>query len=431
MPELAPFRALRYTAQAGPLADLVAPPYDIISPAEHAALCRRSPHNVAHLILGTRARPDGPPPDGWHAAAAAALAAWRHNGVLRADPEPAFYLYTQTFDHGGRRRARKLLLAALRLDPYEAARVLPHEDTMPGPKADRLRLMQAAAANLSPILTFFPDHGGRVNDQLDALNTALPALDFADEHGVGHQLRLITDPADKAELTATLYPLPLYIADGHHRYETALAYQSHRRTADPGHHAPQPYDHTLAACMSSADPGLVIRPSHRMARWTHGPHPLELLDRAAKWFSVSRLPAQSPEEALAALEPRTGHTRFVVYTGAPGGYALLELLDPRAMADAPYPPHSPVRRLAAAVLGHGFLFPLLGGQPNVTLGYTPDAGLACRQVERGQARVAGLLPPVHTAELMAVVDAGERMPPKSTYFWPKPLTGIALRILTT
>ena len=130
MPELAPFRALRYTAQAGPLADLVAPPYDIISPAEHAALCRRSPHNVAHLILGTRARPDGPPPDGWHAAAAAALAAWRHNGVLRADPEPAFYLYTQTFDHGGRRRARKLLLAALRLDPYEAARVLPHEEVV-------------------------------------------------------------------------------------------------------------------------------------------------------------------------------------------------------------------------------------------------------------------------------------------------------------
>ena len=429
MADLRPFRGLRYDPSAGEPADLMAPPYDVISPQQHVVLCQRSVHNIVRVILGERRSAHEAMPDDWYGAAAERLHAWQADGVLITDDAPAFYIYTQAFEHDGRRHRRKLLLGALKLEPYERRVVLPHEATMPGPKADRLRLMQTCRANLSPVLTFCPDRDARVNDLLESLTAVEPTVAFADEDGIEHELRCVFDGDAQDALRQALDPLQLYIADGHHRYETALTYQqleASSRRPEGG----MPADLVLIACMSAADPGMVIRPTHRVVAWSRGPGPDAVLSAAGQCFDVRRLDGASVEQALAAANACTTAGCFVVYAGAGAGYALLSPRVDEAVAGSADPPSSLVRSLPAAVFGDGFVARLLGGHaPEVE--YTADADKAVRRVDEGTARLAGLLPPVRPSELMAAVNAGELMPPKSTYFWPKPLTGMVMRSLSS
>lgn len=430
MPELRPFRALRYTARAGRLADLVAPPYDVIDDAQYVDLCSRSPHNVVRLILDKGYSPDVLPPAEWYQEAARLLAAWRTEGLLALDPDPAYYLYTQTFSYQGRRLRRRLLLGALRLEPYDTGRVLPHEVTTPGPKISRLNLMRACRANLSPILAFFPDPDGRIVEAIDRLLIASPPLAaFTDDAGIEHELHRVADPSHQATLAAAIQPLPLYIADGHHRYETALVYRDTERAKLPPE-APRdlPLDFMLAACMSGADPGLVIRPTHRVVTWRESFRAADLLQEAEAWFTIQRLGTIGLDEALRVLEERRSQRPFIVYAGPQAGYSLLQLRNEDALRDAPFPTGSPLRHLPAAILTHGLIArsQVLRG---ANVSYTPDPEVAVRQAEQRERTVACLLPGVTPAEVMAVVNAGERMPAKSTYFWPKPLTGMVLRSL--
>ncbi len=322
-----------------------------------------------------------------------------------------------------------LLLGALRLEPYGAGHVFPHENTTPGPKISRLNLMRATRANLSPILAFFPDPGGRINEALEDLAAHRPIAVFQDDAGIEHELGRLEDAAQQTTVAERIAGLPLYIADGHHRYETALVYRETER-ARLGRRAPAelPLDFMLAACMSGADPGLVIRPTHRVVTWQGEFWTADFLDEAEEWFSARRLPAKGLDEALAALEGARGQPAFIIYGGKSAGYTLLQLRNEEALRDAPYPLGSPLRRLSAAVFSHAFLGKLPGLR-GATVSYTPDAELAVRQADAGERTLACLLPGVRPAELMAIVDAGERMPPKSTYFWPKPMTGVVLRSL--
>ena len=430
MPDLKPFRGIRYTDAAGEPSTLLAPPYDVIGPAQHLAFCQQSPHNIAHLILGTRTTASGEMPASWYGEAAARLQGWVAGGIVATDDVPALYVYTQAFEYGGRPHRRKLLLGALRLEPYGTGRVLPHERTMPGPKADRLRVMQTCRANLSPILAFSPDHSGRLIALLDALDAQPPTLAFADADGIGHELRCVFDPSVQAELSQAIEPDPLYIADGHHRYETALAYQQLQRQEEVTAGEDAPCDFMLAACMSGADPGMVIRPTHRMVCWDGAPDAAALLDSARGAFDVEPMPDAAAPEAIVGGFGDASVAEFVVYAGRATGYARLTTRDDGAMAQCPYPPSSPLRTLPAAVFRHGLVDRLLG-TADAAITYTADAGEAVRRVDSGDARLAGLLPAVRPEQLMAIVDAGGRMPPKSTYFWPKPLTGLVMRSLAS
>jgi uncharacterized protein (DUF1015 family) len=426
MPDLRPFPGLRYAPLAGEPAALVAPPYDVIDPPQHAELCRRSDYNIVHLTLGCRESPHADMPDDWYGQAAEQLRAWQDEGVFVADAAPTLYIYTQAFDHEGSRRRRKLLVGALKLEPYDKGIVLPHEKTMAGPKADRLRLMQTTHANLSPILGFLPDHDGRVNALLDALDQPEPAVAFTDHAGIAHELRCVTDEQAHKELRHTLAPLPFYIADGHHRYETALAYQHLQAASRPGD-GERPWDFLLTACMSSADPGMVIRPTHRVVAWEGEPSGQEALAAAGEWFDIEPLDDEGLDAALAATCLEPSHCGFVTYVGDAQPFARLVLRDGQAMDASPHPPGSPVRSLPAAVFAHGFVRRVVG--ETATIRYTADPLGAVASVGEGSARLAGLLPAVRPETLMAVVDAGGRMPPKSTYFWPKPLTGLVMRSL--
>jgi len=427
MPELRPLRGIRYATRAGELADLLAPPYDIVDDEQFTALCGRSPCNVVRLTLDRGYSRDRNPSDDWYGQTGELCRKWRAEGILAPDPEPCFYLYTQSFEHAGSRLRRKLLFGALRLAEYGKGHVHPHENTTPGPKAGRLRLIQATHANLSPILAFFPDAEGRINARMDALEADPPRASFTDAEGIGHELRLVADTATQDVLAAALAPLPLYIADGHHRYETALNYRAQIR-AENETTDDLPCDFVLAACMSGADPGLVIRPTHRLVAWDDAQGFDDLLAAAERWFTIERLPAAPLPQALAALAARQRGVAFLLYGGPAHGYAFVRLIDGDALWGAELPSGSPVRRLASGVFRQAFLHKILG-RMNPTVLYHADPARVVHGVDNAHGRLACLLPSVRPAQLMAIVDAGERMPPKSTYFWPKPLTGMVLRSL--
>jgi uncharacterized protein (DUF1015 family) len=255
----------------------------------------------------------------------------------------------------------------------------------------------------------------------------VPEVVFSDGAGIQHELRLVRDPEIQRGLHEGMTPVPLYIADGHHRYETALAYQEEVRAsrADPGS-ADAPTDFILAACMSAADPGLVIRPTHRLIVWPGDPSFERVVQSARHWFHVEPVTGDSIEQALT-----DNHTPlFVLYGGDAHGPVCLTLQDATALDDSPYAPGSAGRALPAAVLAYGLLNRFLPAE-ETQVTYCPDLAATLAAVDDGRARMAGLLPSVATAQVMAIVNGGDRMPPKSTYFWPKPVTGMVLRSLET
>jgi len=429
MPTIRPFRALRYGAAAGELARLVAPPYDVVDDETFRQLCERSSYNVVRLTLHRGYSRDLLPPDEWYDQVAGLLEEWTATGVLLRDEQPAYYLYTQRFTHEGKRLHHKLLLCALRLEHYETGRVRPHENTTPGPKAGRLKLLRACGTNLSPVLGFVPDEAGALNRRLEALQESLePVCRFTDEEGVSHELRLVLQPAEQESLAETLAPLPFYIADGHHRYETALAFaeiERHRLGNPPDE---LPSDYVFVACMSGSDPGMVILPTHRVVHWDGAPDAAAVWAAAQEHFDLVALKADGPEEAAKASAAEGPSSTIVLYGGKKLGFALARLRDESAMNDAPWRPGSALRCLPAAVFDHAFVGKVLAGVEK-RVDYTPDGRRAVNFVDSSPQALGCLLRGVRPPELISVVNSGERMPPKSTYFWPKPKTGMALRPL--
>jgi len=422
-----PFRGLRYSPVAGDLATLVAPPYDVIDDDLFDQLRGRSPYNIVRLTLDRGYSRDLLPPDEWYDRAAALLHRWLEDGILRRDEQPAYYLYTQRFTHEGRRLYHKLLLCALRLEHYESGLVRPHENTTPGPKAGRLKLLRACRTNLSPVLGFVPDEARSFERRLESLQEGLEAAcSFADDEGVVHELRLVVDPEEQRALAEELAPLPFYIADGHHRYETALAFAEieRHRLGNPPEELPS--DYVFVACMSGRDPGMVILPTHRVVRWDGGPDAAAVWTAARRHFDLVPLDAARPEEAASALAAEECPSAFVLYGGRRLGYALARLRDQSVMNDAPWRPGSTLRSLPAAVFDHAFVGKVLG-EVGGRVDYTPEAWRAVGRVDASGKALGCLLRGVRPSELISVVNSGERMPPKSTYFWPKPKTGLVLR----
>ena len=386
MAEVTPFRALRY---AGGLDGVVAPPYDVISPAQRDELMAASPHNAVRLIL-----PEVP-----YGEVAGLVARWVAEGVLRRDEAPALMAWTQTFELGGARHERRTLLAAVGLEPYERRVVRPHERTHAGPKEDRLRLVRAARVNLSPVFGLYPDAAGAV--WAAARVEGEPWSEVTDPEGTVHRVWVLDDPARAEAVRAAMADRWILIADGHHRYETALAYSRERPSAD----------RVMFGLTALEDPGLVVLPTHRVLQ--------EWPDGAAARFDAS--PEGSLDELLAALaaapedRPAFGLVR-------PDGAALL--------VGGPLDGASPGEALDTAVLEREILVPALGADQAAlgargVLSYEKEAARAWDRVREGDAAAALILRPVSKAGVARVAEAGETMPQKSTYFHPKLLTGVA------
>lgn len=412
-----PFRGLRFDpAVAGPLEACLAPPYDVISPERHRRLLARSPHNIVHVDLPP-AR-EGDRPDAKYARAAETYRAWRRQEALRRDPRPAVYL-TETDVGGG--RVRRGLFAAVGLVPFEAGVVLPHERTLAGPKADRLALMETTRAALSPIFSLYRDPDGRVASLLAPVFARPPALAVTDPDGVGHRLWVADDPDLTAAVAAAFEAKRLYIADGHHRYETALAY--HR--AHPDLPAAGFVPMTLTAL---EDPGIAVLPTHRVL---HGVQALRLATLAERLAPrVRGVPVAGPLPSLLAdlaEAGRRGPAILAVGREATGlAYLRLEWADPAAIAQ-----RSPRERLDVTLLERDVLIGVFGASPESIareehLRYVKDAAEAARMVELEGAAHAFLLNGTPAEAVVAVAEAGETMPQKSTFFAPKLPTGLVV-----
>ena len=409
---VAPFRGERYAA-AEKLSRLIAPPYDVIDAAERARYAALDRDNIVHVML-PEARPGAArPDDDRYQAAAERLAAWRDTGVLRRDPDPVLYVLAQEFTlPSGERWTRRGVFAAVSAEGYEPRRIRPHERTHAGPKADRLALMRATVTNIESIFLLAPDRDRALAHAVTAVAKGKPDA-TAELDSVGIRLWIVRDPSP--------FPLPsspLYIADGHHRYETASAYALENPAAD----------RVLALIVSAQDSGLAVLPTHRVI-FGAGRDLDRMLPRWRDWFDVQPVPAGSdPVATLASLGRErtacivTDRARMIALVMRPG--TLPDRLPSLAQSEA-------ARDLDVARIESLVVKEILGaGTSTPIVRYVADAQQALDTVQHGGAAMAVLLNPTKVEQVFAVADAGDVMPPKSTYFMPKVPSGLVLMPLS-
>ena len=413
MPRLTPFRALRYRRDAGSLSDLLAPPYDVIDPEHAHTLRERHPANSVRLVL-----PEGEAP-GRYEAAARTLSDWIEAGILELDPDPTVTVYRQTFEGPNGTVTRHALFAALDLSPFGNGEVLPHERTHSGPKRDRLALTLATLTQLSPVFLSSRDADLALYGKLREVAAAAPESVADTDDGVSHAVWRVADPDTCAALCEAAGAGPLLIADGHHRYETALEVERLLGADQPA--AAQ----VLACVVSGADPGLRIQPTHRTITVAPPGHAdVGWADLLSDRFTLERLEPADPLD-LAAVAETAGTTVLVTRSGAwrlrptPEAARAARLDE----ADLSIPPAVLDRLVVEGILGTDADTAAHDGW----LAYYRDAAAAVAAA--GARGAAFLLPAVGQDSVWKVTGLGRRLPPKSTYYEPKVPSGLLFRPL--
>jgi uncharacterized protein (DUF1015 family) len=413
---LQPFRALRYTLPDAELATVTSPPYDVVDAEGVAALEALNPSNVVRLIL-PRETPGAPDR---YAAAAATLAAWRDAGVLAADPVPALYVYEQADPAGG--HAQRGLLGELGLTPAEDGIVLPHEDTMKGPVADRLALYTAVRADLEPIFLVY-DGGGAASRAVAEADQQAPLVDAVLADGLRHRLWALTDPDLLGAVAADLLPRTAVIADGHHRYATYLQRQAEHHAAGDG---AGPWDRGLTFLVDATAFGPQVHAIHRVVP---GVEATVLAAQAMSGAVVHELDGDDLPDALSALaQAGASGTALLLASGDGGTLRLLTDPDPDRLARAlPAERSAAWKALDVSVLHHYVVRELWGLEDTVdAVQYEHDVHAALAAAAR-TGGTAVLLNPTPVTAVTQVAGGGERMPRKSTLFTPKPRTGLVVR----
>jgi uncharacterized protein (DUF1015 family) len=434
VPQVRPFRALRYEPEiVGDLAAVVSPPYDVISPTEAVALLARHPKNVVRLDLPVGEQGDGP--DDRYRRAARTFAAWRSDGTFHKDPRPSLYVYEQDYRVPGSaiERVQRGFFGRLRLEPFEpGSGVLPHERTMSAPREDRYKLLRATGVNTSPVVGLYEDPAGQSARILEDVARTNPIADVIDDDRVRHRMWALPAEGSEAGQVATLIAAaasgPITIADGHHRYETALRYRDERRMSRSCEEDPA-FDYILMLFLEATSP-LTVLPTHRVLGGL-GEDGVEVLRRG-----LSDLFDEEPVDGAARLiadfgangSAHSGRGRFGLWTRS--GAAILTA---RWAAFEPLVPAGgqALRHLDVTLL-QVVLEQLAGiDQAGVAAGrvvYTKSAEEAIAWVNGTSdgADVAFLLEPTPVAAIVEVAREGDVMPQKSTYFYPKPLTGLVI-----
>lgn len=435
MAEIKGFRALRYDLEkAGDARELTTPPYDVIDSDMQEAFYRVNPYNIIRLEYG-KISPEDQPENNRYTRAAADFTAWQQAGILQQDPAPAFYMYRQEFEEGGKQFIRTGFLAAIKAEGYAKGNVLPHEETLPKHKEDRYRLMQHTYANFSPILGLYAQKERNIDMLLQKqAEKKAPEMDFTDEQGIKHRLWHIDDAETVAQIEKEFAPLKVYIADGHHRYETcSLFAQEAEARGEAG------CSHMMIALINLFDPGLVVLPTHRLVKDLKGLSRHELLSGLAEaGFTVMRVTDGDKAGALAALLARMEQggkdtPSFGLYIGEQ--FYLLQLPNKEEQLKNVSPEKSDAyRNLDVTILHSLILEGLLGIGPKELaaeghIGYTRQHEEVIHEVDSGHWACAFLVNPTHIEELLQVAEAGEKMPQKSTFFYPKIIAGLAINKL--
>jgi uncharacterized protein (DUF1015 family) len=423
MADVQTLRALHYDpAVAGPLQDVVAPPYDVIDATQRAELRARSPHNVVAVDL-----PQGDPDP--YVAAREQFASWQREGALVRDDAPALWAHTQDYTGpDGRRQTRRGFFCRVRIEGYGPGRVRPHERTHPGPKEDRLRLTRATRANISPIFSLFSDPANAAWGALEPFTQDEPWGEVTDAEQTVHRVWRVTDEQAIAAVQSATRDAELLIADGHHRYETMQAYAEEVEAAG----APANLEHRyiLMCLVALEDPGLTVFPTHRLVNRLDEAQRASLAQALHRDFDVS-------EVALDDVAPTPGNGPLrlgYVVSGDERAYRLT--LKDQAIADTALSGHSEAyRHLDTGILETLLLKGALGlSDDDIShfngLFYARDTAEALAVVRSGEYDAAFLMRPTPVEQVRAVAAEGENMPPKSTYFYPKLLTGLLFNPLS-
>lgn len=420
MADVQPFPALHYNlGSVGSLSAVAAPPYDVIDAVERERLLQRSPFNVVEIDLPVAFGKDGDP----YLHAAETLEEWTLAGILTQDRSPTIWALSQQYEGpDGVTRTRNGILARVGVDEYGPGRIRPHERTQPGPKQDRLDLTRATRYNLSPIFSLTTRDAW---PHVAAAAHTAPWAEVTDEDGTVHRLWPIDDPAIHAAVTAELAEAELLIADGHHRYETARAY----RDEVPGE---GPQNFTLMALTGLDDPGLTVFPTHRLLTGLSGDP--DLRDRFARGLAEA---FEMEETDLDGIDPegRVGVGCFGYADGVTGRKYRLTLRDPDGLDRIMEGRSESYRHLDAAILEKVVLDGILGmSEADVEakrgIAYAKSVGAALGALDDGGSQAAFILRATPVEQVRAVAAAGETMPPKSTYFFPKLLSGMAFNPLS-
>jgi uncharacterized protein (DUF1015 family) len=421
MADVQPLRALHYNlAQVGPLADVVAPPYDVIDGAQREELLARSPYNVAAVDL-PQAEPGGSDP---YVSAGDRFDSWQLQGAVIRDEEPAIWAHTQQYTGpDGVSQTRRGFFCRVRIEEYGPGGVRPHERTHPGPKEDRLRLTRATRANMSPIFSLYSDPAGAAWEALRPAATEAPWGEAEDVEGTVHRVWRVGDPQAIAAVQGATRGKELLIADGHHRYETARAYA--QEVGGDGEH-----QHVLMCLVALEDPGLTVFPTHRLVKGLDTERMRALSEALEQNFEAAEVDAGE-------LAPPSGTGPLQLgYIDAVAKRPTRLTLKDQVIADAALEGHSEAyRHLDTGILETLLLKGALGlSDEDIShlhdFAYARTAEQARALVESGEYDVAFLMRPTPVEQVQAVAQAGENMPPKSTFFFPKLLTGLLFNPLS-
>src|SRR5579863_1669443 len=425
MADVRPLRGIRYSVEkVGNPGEVVTPPFDVISPEEQARYYARHPYNVIRLELGQEDADDSIL-NNRYTRAAATLAEWRLQGVLRQDAAPCYYLYQQAFTHGGQSYTRTSLLARVRLEPWNARVVLPHERTLSKPKDDRLKLLQACATNFSPLMSMYEDPQGRMK-RLLASFAANAEVRITDEVNEQHRLHPITEPGQIALIQDFFAERQLYMADGHHRYETALNYRAEileRRRVD----SDDAVNFVMMALTDVDDPGLLVLPTHRLLFGlpAHVLHSLSS-ENMEQYFTVRDLGMTTSHDIVNQLaQAEEEQSSFVVCTATHNWLVSPNEQGQRRMEQSG---HSTAWNALDVSIAHTLLLETLLGisaaevMAGTYIRYTRDAQEALDSVRAGEMQAALLLNATRVRQICDVAQADDLMPQKSTYYYPKLIT---------
>lgn len=406
MPEIRAFAGITYRVPDAELAEVLAPPYDVITPEQQQRLYARDPRNIVRVVLS---RAGG---DAAYAEAAATFRGWLGSGVLAADARESLYVLEQQFDVEGVGRRRRGLLARFRAEDPGGS-ILPHEHTRKAPREDRYRLLKETRANFSPIFLMASDPSGGLARALTADAARPPAMEYRDDSGVRHRLWRVTEPPDVARYQEALARARAYIADGHHRYATALRWRD--ETGPDG-------AWTLGCFTPLDDPGLLVLPYHRVL--AQAPP----LDEARELLREAFVVSDAPDVRQAARAAAQSTARYAFGLAEPGGRALVAESRPAAEGLLPHAA-PPALRVLDTFFAHEALLPRVLRVPEQAVGYVHSLEHARAALEDGSARMALLLRPTSVRQIVDVSEAALSMPAKSTFFFPKLPSGLVVHPL--
>jgi uncharacterized protein (DUF1015 family) len=432
MADIRPFMGVRYNPEKiADLAAVISPPYDIISPQQQDFLYQNSQYNFVRIEYNRETLQDNPH-DNRYTRASGNILSWLKSGVLMQDQVPAIYLHAHTFKSQGKSHLRYDLTAALKLEEWDTRIVRPHENIIPRAKSDRMAMLAACQGNTSTVLAMYSDPHQVIADVISRQAQSKPVIDFIDPWGEGHKVWLIVDAESVAAIRREFAAQPVYIADGHHRYDSALTYRRERLAQNPGNN--EGYNYVMTSLIDFKDPGMVILPTHRLVKGIPPAVLSGLRSKLNQYFDLQDISISGPEpwlkleSLLSGLTPDMRQVHIGVYGLAKDAVTMLTLRDFKTTGDLMPSEHGELyKKLDVSLVDHIILERLLGYDKNkedIQIAYTHEKGDAVDRVRKGEYQLSFLLNPVGPDIIKGIADAADRMPRKSTYFYPKAPAGL-------